>query len=165
MTITVSIVLNEAEQKLATFLATSRYQNARSKGIKDNKIGDQSNMATDLEGMAAEIAACRLLNVYPDLQTESIPVHDLITSKGYTVDVKVTKYESGKLLAVKNKIKNPSDFYMLMIGTFPNYRCAGFASKDHLLCDSTLTDLGKGEGHALHQSDLTPIGIWSKMFN
>tara|TARA_R100001377_G_C3192471_1_gene111171 strand:- start:2143 stop:2640 length:498 start_codon:yes stop_codon:yes gene_type:complete len=165
MTITVSIVLNEAEQKLATFLATKRYQNARSKGIKDNKIGDQSNMATDLEGMAAEIAACRLLNVYPDLQTENIPVHDLITGQGYTVDVKVTKYESGKLLAVRNKIKHPSDFYMLMIGTFPTYRCAGFAPKDDLLCESTLTDLGKGEGHALNQSELIPIGIWSKMFN
>ena len=165
MSMKTSITLTEAEQRLSKFLATRRYQNARSKGIKDNKIGDQSNISTDLEGMAAEIAACRLLNVYPDLQTESIPVHDLVTSKGYTVDVKVTRYESGKLLAVKNKISNPSDFYMLMIGTFPNYRCAGFASRDDLLCEDTLTDLGRGEGHALHQSDLTPIGIWSKMCN
>jgi len=116
MSMKTSITLTEAEQRLSKFLATRRYQNARSKGITDNKIGDQSNISTDLEGMAAEIAACRLLNVYPDLQTESIPVHDLVTSKGYTVDVKVTRYESGKLLAVKNKISNPSDFYMLMIG-------------------------------------------------
>jgi len=152
-----SITLNEAEQKLATFLAKKRYQNARSKGVKDNKIGGQSVAHTDLEGMAAEIAACRLLNVYPDLQTENIPVHDLVTSQGFTVDVKATKYETGRLLAVKGKAENPSDFYMLMIGAFPTYRCAGFASSEKLLCEETLTDLGMGEGHALEQKELMSL--------
>lgn len=155
-----SITLNEAEQKLATFLAKKRYQNARSKGVKDNKIGGQSVAHTDLEGMAAEIAACRLLNVYPDLQTENIPVHDLVTSQGFTVDVKATKYEHGRLLAVKGKAENPSDFYMLMIGTFPEYRCAGVVSKHELLCEETLTDLGMGEVHALDQRKLMSLELF-----
>tara|TARA_R110000803_G_C11778873_1_gene296331 strand:+ start:42 stop:539 length:498 start_codon:yes stop_codon:yes gene_type:complete len=165
MSLNIQVTLSEAEQKLSTFLGKQRYTNARNKGIKDNKIGDQSNYLTDLEGMAAEIAACRMLNVYPDLQTIQIPVHDLITSKGYTVDVKVTKYETGKLLAVKNKINSQCDYYMLMIGEFPTYRCAGFASSKDLLCDKTLTDLGKGNGHALKQEQLMPYEVWSKIFN
>ena len=165
MTIKVSVTLSEAEQKLALFLAKQRYANARSKGIKDNKIGDKSNADTDIEGMAEEIAACRLLNVYPDLQTDKIPIHDLITSKGYTVDVKVTKYQSGKLLAVRNKNQNPCDFYMLMIGSFPSYHCAGFAHSSDLLAENTLTDLGKGLGHALTQDRLMPIDQWSRIFN
>ena len=165
MSFKIEVTLSEAEQKLATFLAKQRYTNARSKGIKDNKIGDQSNYLTDLEGMAAEIAACRMLNVYPDLQTIQIPVHDLITSKGFTVDVKVTKYETGRLLAVRNKIVSQCDYYMLMIGEFPTYRCAGFASSSELLSKKTLTDLGKGSDHALSQQQLMPFDVWSKIFN
>lgn len=165
MSLRIEVTLSEAEQKLAIFLAKKRYSNARTKGITDNKIGDQSNYFTDLEGMAAEIAACKLLNVYPDLQTNQIPIHDLITSKGYTVDVKVTKYETGKLLAVKNKIDSQCDYYMLMIGEFPVYRCAGFASSKDLLSEKTLTDLGKGKGHALNQNQLMPYEIWAKIFN
>jgi hypothetical protein len=139
MTIKISISLSEAEQKLALFLAKKRYENARSKNITDNKIGSQSNYETDLEGMAAEIAAARLLNVYPDLQIVNIPTFDLMTNKGHTVDVKVTKYPNGKLLAVKGKMNDP--------------------------CDDTLSDLGRGTGHALTQDKLMPFTEWDKIFN
>jgi hypothetical protein len=165
MTIKISISLSEAEQKLALFLAKKRYENARSKNITDNKIGSQSNYETDLEGMAAEIAAARLLNLYPDLQIVNIPTFDLMTNKGHTVDVKVTKYPNGKLLAVKGKIKYPCDFYMLMIGQCPNYHCAGFASGEDLLSVDTLSDLGRGTGHALSQDKLMPFTEWDKIFN
>lgn len=165
MTIKVSVTLSEAEQKLALFLAKQRYANARSKGITDNKIGSQSNYDTDFEGMAAEIAAARLLNVYPDLQIVNIPTFDLITNKGHTVDVKVTKYPNGKLLAVKGKTEQPCDFYMLMIGQCPNYHCAGFADGEDLLSVETLTDLGHGTGHALTQDKLMSFTEWDKIFN
>ena len=158
-------ILNEAEQKLATFLAKARHRKARRNNIENKRLGPQSDWETDLEGMAAEIAACKLLNVYPDLQTDSIPVHDMVSRSGWTIDVKATKYKNGKLLAVKGKSENRSDFYMLMIGEFPEYRCGGLASAERLLNDKTLTDLGRGVGHAMEQSDLQSIEEWREMFD
>jgi hypothetical protein len=159
------VTLNEAEQLVAKFLADSRHKKARRNNIRNGRLGPQSDWETDLEGMSAEIAACRLLNLYPDLQTETIPVYDMVSKNGWTIDVKTTKYETGKLLAVRGKVASRSDFYMLMIGSFPKYRCAGFASAESLLSDETLTDLGRGLGHALEQNDLLTLNEWKEFFD
>lgn len=159
------VELNEAEQKLAQFLAKARHAKARNNNIENKRLGPQSDWETDLEGMAAEIAACKLLNVYPDLQTESIPIYDMVSRSGWTIDVKATKYKTGKLLAVKGKSENRSDFYMLMIGEFPEYRCGGLASAERLLNDKTLMDLGRGVGHAMEQDELQSLEEWKEMFD
>jgi hypothetical protein len=152
------VTLNAAEQKLAKFLAQSRYQNARKREIKDAKMGEQTNWETDLEGVAAEIAFCKLFNVYPDMETD-LPPDKLPDADAYTfamgaVDVKATKRPNGRLLARKNKATKNIDTFVLMIGVFPEYQFVGSASADKLLQDSTLRDLGRGEGHCLDQNDL-----------
>ena len=88
------ITLNQAEQKLAMYLAKARYLNARNNGTKDLKVGGQSNEETDLEGIAGELVACKFFNVYPDTETnlKDLPKYDLLTSKGSRVDVKTTQY-------------------------------------------------------------------------
>ena len=148
------ITLNDAEQKLARYLAQKRYQNARSKGIENKRIGDQSDAETDLNGIGAEIAFCKLMNVYPDLQTEHIPDNDALLRNGMTVDVKATKYRNGHLIAAPWKSTEAADIYALMVGTFPNYRFAGWASGSHLLQSDNKKDLGHGEGYALTQDQL-----------
>ena len=52
--------LGETEQKVCEYVAKERYNNARRKGITDNKKGPQSNYDTDLEGVASEMAAAKL---------------------------------------------------------------------------------------------------------
>jgi hypothetical protein len=122
------VVLNVAEQKLARFVAKQRYESARKQGVHDGKMGPQSNEDTDLEGIGAEIAYCKVNNVYPDLDVSDrkvFPVEDAVTRQGATVDVKSTKYQNGHLLAVMGKVDKKCDVYALVIGTFPSYRIAG----------------------------------------
>jgi hypothetical protein len=153
------VVLSEAEQRLAKFLATRRYQNARSKGLRNAKMGDQSNELTDLEGIASEIAFCKLMNIYPDLDLDHTNSADCFLRDGRAVDVKSTVYNSGRLLSVRWKNASKVDIFVLMVGEFPRYRCAGFMSSAELIQPNRLVDLGHGEGYAATQNELQSIDI------
>jgi hypothetical protein len=154
-----NIYLNKTEQSLAINIAKGRYENARSKGKPDLKIGNQSNWQTDLEGIGGEIAVCKLFGVYPDTETEltELPKHDLVTKKGNTCDVKTTKYKNGKLLAARTKKLNDVDIYVLVVGQFPEYNVIGWAYSHELIKDENLTNLGHGVGYALEQSKLRKL--------
>jgi hypothetical protein len=147
------VELTNVEQRLARFLAKARHDNARSQGVKNSKMGDQSDEETDLEGVAAEIAFCRLFNVYPDLQLDIRPVEDCVLSNGRSVDVKSTTYTNGRLLVVRWK-KPDVDLFALMVGQFPKYRYVGSMSAEELLREHRLKDLGHGEGYMADQKEL-----------
>ncbi len=151
------IELNEAEQMLAKHIAEQRYQNARTNGVTDGKMGNQSNEQTDLEGMAAEIAFCKFYNVYPDLKIDApndLPVYDAISPKGATIDVKSTTYPNGRLLAVLGKAEKRSEIYVLVTGNFPVYCVRGYATAADLFKESNINDLGHGRGYCLDQSQI-----------
>ena len=150
--------LNEAEKKLAIFLAKSRYQNARRRAKPDMKKGGQTNWETDLEGVGAEIAVCSLLNIYPDLETDlaELPTYDCVTKTGLTIDVKATKYRNGRLIAALWK-KNVCDAYVLVIGEFPNYTIVGFLEGKELLDQMRVDDLGHGPVFVADQDELKNI--------
>ena len=150
------ITLNDAEQRLAKYVAKHRYRNARSRNKVDAKIGPQSNWETDLEGIAGEIAFCKHMNVYPDLDTdlETLPDVDAWHVLLDRVDVKTTAYHTGRLLAVLSKKGHATDTYALMIGKFPTYRFVGFASASELFKDENIKDLGRGNGYAMDQDQL-----------
>jgi hypothetical protein len=148
--------LTDTEQKIAQYIAKARYKKARFAGIPDNKKGPQSNHATDLEGVASEMAAAKLLNLWPDLQINTVPDYDLIKGK-VTIDVKATKYKTGKLIAAKHKKNKACDYYMLMIGEFPEYKLGGFCKKEDILNNKTITNLGWGELHAVEQWNLKSL--------
>jgi hypothetical protein len=150
------ITLNECEQKIAKHLASKRYSNARNNGKPNAKMGNQSDKETDLEGIAGELVVCKAMNLYPDTETNStdLPKYDLITAKGTRVDVKTTKYSSGRMLAtIKKKIED-CDVYILVVGQFPSYRIAGWCWATELLKKDNLINLGHGEGYALNQHQL-----------
>ena len=152
----VDVVLNEAEQKLAKYLAKKRYDAARRDGIPDMKMGPQSAHETDLEGIAAEIAFCKIMNVYPDTDVVvgARPVADAYTTSFGSVDVKTTKYRNGMLLATTKKYTKHPDSYALMIGEFPRYRFVGWVPAEELLMEKNIRDLGHGRGYALNQNML-----------
>lgn len=149
-----TIILNTAEQKLAKYLAKARYERAREANRVNAKVGPQSDDVTDLEGIAAEIAFCKMMNVYPDTEVGHTPDHDATSVQLGGTDVKSTKYKNGKLLARPCKKGKEPDTYALMIGTFPEYRFAGWVPASDLICDDKVTDLGHGPTYALSQSDL-----------
>lgn len=161
MKIGTKITLNETEQRLCKHIAKERYKVNRKKGVKNSKIGNQSDYLTDLEGFGGEMAFCKLFNVYPDLKVQvtnqQTDTGDCVLPNGKVIDVKTTKYKNGKLLAAKWKTCEDIDAYALMVGTFPSYKFMGFMSRQELLQDSRLTNLGHGEGYAAHQSELAPV--------
>lgn len=149
------VTLSEAEQRLAKYLAKQRYELSREMGLPNKKVGDQSNEMTDLEGIAAEIAFCKLANVYPDLDMTGPKAEDCVLRDGRSVDVKSTIYETGRLLAVRWKESGSVDIYVLMVGKFPTYRCAGFMSSKDLLDECRVINLGHGESYAATQDELS----------
>ena len=154
------ITLNSVEERLATFVAKSRYKNNRDKNIHNSKIGDQSDYLTDLNGFGAELAFSKLFNCYPDMsiftRDASNDTGDVKLPNGMTVDVKTTTYPTGKLLAVIWK-KNTVDLYALMIGSFPTYTFKGFMKSNELLVPERIGNLGHGETYIAKQHELYDI--------
>jgi hypothetical protein len=153
------IVLNESEQAMAKVLAHWRNGAARGRGIANERIGDQDDEITDLNGMGGELAFCRAANVYPDFtiigEGELTPVADCHMFGG-TWDIKTTPYANGKLLLRPSKVKKgrTCDYYALVTGKMPRYRIIGWASAAELIDKKNLTDLGHGPTYALEQDRL-----------
>lgn len=155
-----SIHLTEVERGMCRYVAKARYENNRAAGVKNARIGDQCDWQTDLEGIAAEVAFCKLFNVYPDLSISPRSASrgedrfDCVVL-GKTVDVKSTVYSTGRLLAVPWKGEgNPPDYYALMVGRFPEYTFRGVMKGDELLQKTRLGNLGHGPTYIANQSEL-----------
>lgn len=155
------ILLTDAERRLAQYLAAKRYASNRSAGVWDGKIGPQGAAQTDLDGIAAEIAVARLLNLYPD--TSISPRHggaELVSRLGHTLDVKATRYAGGRLLAVAGKSAGDADVYVLVrVLDGWQYQALGWAWAGELLVPDNLVDLGHGPTYALPQSALHKEGL------
>ena len=152
-----TITLNEAELKICEWLAKNRYLKNRKETVKDNKIGPQSCDVTDLDGICGEFAFCKAMNLYPDMSIyPRSGGHDILIN-GKRVDVKTTRYKSGKLLATKNKTIADSDIYVLIVSNSPKYTIAGFCNASDLIKDDNLVDLGYGLTYAIDQSKLISL--------
>lgn len=151
------ISLTPTERKLAEYIAKSRYERSRKWGIEDRKMGDQSNEMTDLEGIAAELAFCNYMNIYPALDVSRYNDWDCILRDGRRVDVKTTAYPSGRLIAATWKKNRQIDLFVLMLGQYPTYRCIGYMTAKDLLSEERLTNLGHGPIYAASQAELFSI--------
>ena len=152
--------LNKAEQKLAQYLANARYAAATKRNRQPGVVGPQSVQLSHLEGVAAEIAFCKLCNVYPDLDIDAdavLPDFDCTTPEHGRVDVKVTKYLDGNLIAYMGKVDHCADCYALMVGEFAVYECKGWATAAELFRTENVRDLGHGPVYALPQNRLRKI--------
>jgi hypothetical protein len=150
------ITLNLTERRLAEFIAKCRYETSRKKGIKNLKVSNEKVEITELEGIASELAFCKYMNVYPDLEIK-VSDWDCVLPNGAKVDIKTTMYSTGKLLAHLNKKGKKIDVFVLALGKFPTYRFAGYALTADLIRDERITDLGYGPTYAMPQSDLRDI--------
>ena len=130
------IILNKEEQALCRFIAKRRYETARGAGVTNSKKGDQSN--EDSEG-------------------------DIIINER-TIDVKATKYGTGRLIAAEWKDHSHMDYYALVVGTFPKYEVKGLISTEELIQDKRLKCLPNGTNkvYQAEQSELNfPIELES----
>jgi len=149
------VTLTPAEQAVAKSLAVMRQQIARAIGREDQQIGKQAGWETDEQGIGGEFAAARAYNVYPCLELKPDAGFDLVV-RGKKIDVKTTKYKTGRLLAKRNQRDAEVDIFLLVTGEFPTFRIVGYATADELLRDENLVDLGHGAGYGLTQDRLSP---------
>lgn len=155
------IELNEAEMKLAATIGGQRFRNARSRGVPNERWGRQSDEYTDREGMAGEIAFCKLHGIQPDLAVGKKEVDHDCEIDGVRIDVKTTKWgfeegsDKGYLTSRADK-EYGVDVYALMIGENGTYRFAGWATHDELRNPETLGFLprAKNQCFMLHQGKL-----------
>lgn len=147
------IVLNTGEQLACKAIASERYKTARKAGVTNARVGDQSDEDTDLEGVAAELAFAKFYNEYPtgvfDIGARSSKNGEDsdgdITVNGYTIDVKATKYRSGKLIAAQWKDHSSIDYYALVVGVFPRYEIKGVMKSEDLITNDRLKLLPRGK--------------------
>lgn len=155
------VKLLPGELRLARYVAKCRDQSCKRRGITNLKRDDsRDDEEINFEGAAAEIAACKFFNVFPDLEFELTDNdYDLKLHDGTTVDVKSTHWANGRLLVAPWKQSKAPDAYILMISnkTSSAFRLAGgVMAKDLFVPENRGTSSGK-ENFELTQHELTVI--------
>jgi hypothetical protein len=157
------VTLDMGERQVARLLGIERHYTKEDIGIVNQRIGPQSDVQSHTDGIAAELAFCKIVNLCPDLTIgPRSGGFDCHTRSGLTIDVKTTRYPNGKLLATLGKQLDDADIYVLMVGEFPTYSWVGWAEASELLDEANILNLGHGPTYALDQSQLHPpeIGIF-----
>ena len=156
------ITLNELEMKMAIFLAKKRDSVNRLEGITQRQVSSRPHEEVELDGVAAEIAYARMMNVYPDTDYDHVPRpnEDCVNAYGQTVDVKASNYPAPDLIVSKSKKDKPCDVYAVMKGKFPTFRLVGHRRREDVFKDGNLKDLGRGELYLVPSNLLQPSPIY-----
>ena len=154
------LTLSDSEVSVAAYIGEARNKNARSEGIPDAiRDYDSTSAGIDVDGMAAELAVAKYLNVYPDLTIAKghRPHHDLIY-KDKELEIKQSKYANPRLLLSPNRIYVAENFgYILVSGTIPIYTIVGYLSSKQVQEVGEWVDLGKGRSWGVLASQMKPI--------
>lgn len=147
----IKVQLTEAEMIICKMLGNMRTLAARSANVKD--AGISTSLETDEDGVIAEMAFCKHWNIFFD--PEASPrkhSYDCIL-KGKRIDIKSTRYQTGRLLATK-KINPDIDIFVLALIEGCVVSFVGYATADELYQDANLIDLGRGVCYVMRQEDL-----------
>lgn len=158
-----SVKLNISEQRLAEYVAQRRCEWNDRLGVPNVVISSLGQRGVDLEGIAGELAFCRLFNVYPDLETDVEPpykAYDCVLYDRLRVDVKNTTYEHGRLL-VSHKTGEKAgevDAYALMTGTFPGpYVYRGMMNRHELIQEKRIGEIYGNRSYMAWQNELVDM--------
>ena len=129
-----TVTLDRGDIAHAQVTAAMRHAVNQTAGVRNAKIGKQSDYITELEGACGETAFSKIHNV--------------------ALDQTIHPRSGGHLTATLKKKREDADYYVLVIGKCPNYRIAGYASADDLLKKENIGNLGSGPSYLLTQSQL-----------
>lgn len=126
-----NVILNEAEKRLCLYIARSRNAASREVAPVDaNRVSQDDPITIDYEGAMGELSLSKILNIYPtEIFDPSVKSSSTgsdrgdLTFNGVCIDVKTTKYTSGRLIC---RTKNPTiDLIILMTGKNGSYEMKG----------------------------------------
>ena len=145
------VKLNELEQSIAEAIAVERLNICNNLGIKDRLI-NRSHMSKDIEreAVAAEMVLCKTLGLYPEFLFDIKPSSKAkgtdkgdLTLNGFNVDVKYTRYKTGKLFARYKYEGDCIDTYCLITKEDDRtYNIRGFMTSTDLLQEHRVGTLG-----------------------
>ena len=147
--------MTPSESAIALTLAVMRNTTARQNNVADKQMGKQDPIQIDRDGILAEMAFGKQFNLYPDLSVYPRKGGaDLITHKGMKIDVKATRYKSGRLLIHIDKPVEEVDIYVLGIVDGDDVDLVGYIKSAEAIQPQNLNDLGHGSGYVIEQSNL-----------
>ncbi len=136
--------LTTAEQKLARYITEARKRNNETLGVREQYVAKEKKAENELNGVAGEIAFCKMFNVYPDLMIGHWDYKDAMYN-GHSIDIKTVSKPNLRLICKRSKEKKQlPDYYALMFGVFPEYEFKGFITSNNFINDEHLEDLGHG---------------------
>jgi len=152
----IKMILEPDEITICETVGRLRSLIARSSRVKDAKMGGQDGAASDVMGMKAEYAFAKAFNTFPDLglKPRSGSPDGFLNGKRY--DVKSTHHLDGMLLSTR-KVNPDIDVYVLATVKNRCVRFVGWASKEELIKEDNLIDLGYGKGYGLDQNQLKEL--------
>ena len=149
------IQMSPAESAIALMVAVMRNTTARQNGVGDKQMGGQDPIQIDRDGIIAEMAFGKQFNLYPDLSTYPRKSGaDLITKTGLKVDVKATRYKTGRLLIHVDKPVTEVDIYVLGIVDGDTVDFIGYVRSEDAIQAQNLKDLGHGVCYVIEQDAL-----------
>lgn len=141
--------LNATEQRLAQFVVNQRIAYNQKTNATPTVYTNESLYSNNLHAYGAEIAFCKLFNVYPDTDFTVRHVSDAHVG-GYSVDVKQTKRDHGKLYVKKmHRANGYPDYYAMMVGKFPTYEFRGFISSKVMVDESRVQHFHRNGMHSM----------------
>jgi len=151
------IRLDDKEVSLCKYIGTLRSSIARSNGVVDAKIGNQDGEEADIQGFKAEYAFAKANNLFPDFGlSPRSGSYDGVTRNNNRYDIKSTSHKKGNLLSTL-KINKDVDIYILAVVDNNIVDFVGWASKEALIKDENIKDLGHGKGYFLSRHKLNKL--------
>ena len=148
--------LSDSELAVAKLLATARNEMNRTIGTtNDRRAGSKSDYLVNYEGICAELAFCRLMNVYPDLVNGSYGAGDCKVKQYGVVDVKYSGLIRGDLLVPPKKQGRGIDTFALMVGEIPDMYFVGTADQADVFRPDNTKMFERGLNHVVPQHELT----------
>jgi hypothetical protein len=150
------IILNPIEQAVARYVAKHRYEYCRKVNAVATRYGTEAEaMQREIDSAGAEIAYCKMMNVYPDMDVTKFPPYDAMLQDGTLVDVKQTDRAEGRLLVkMKERRKGLPDIYAMMVGAFPEYKFAGWVKATDILKEERIDKKLPHPAYVMEQSQL-----------
>lgn len=125
-----TIILNDIEKEIALHIAKARYFSNRKAGVKNKQLPALEYLQPDILGAESELAACKMLNIYPeglfDVSPRSVKNGEDngdIVYNNKVIDVKSTPHPNGRLLSTTKN--NAVNVFILMTGKDGEYVCRG----------------------------------------
>lgn len=137
------VKLSDFELKLARALAADRIKGTQTLGLEDRKADkNRTNQQIGEDGVRGELAFCKIMNVYPELNGIGLGAGDCRLRDGRIFDVKCV--QPGRNMVAthdKDKERKRVDGYVLMYDHGEGVvEFIGWCHYDQLICEQALAD-------------------------